>query len=75
MRSQRSHLTDFSEVQSAIDNSNKSFILNENIEIKSYGAIYMNDNGKSFQLVNDKTLTKGKKVVEMHFQKTLFKKG
>ena len=73
MRNQRSYLNEFSKVQDNIKNNN--FILNENIEIKNYGAVYMNQNDNSFELTNDKNFNKGNRVVELHFQKTLFEKG
>lgn len=74
LRGQRSYLNEFSQVQNAIQNSEKSLINNENIEIKNYGAIFTKDNGNSFELTN-KESTQGKKVIELHFQKTLFEKG
>lgn len=75
VRSQRTYLTEFSRVQNAIENSEKNLVHNENIEIKNYGAIITNDNGNSFELTNNKDNSQGNKVVELHFQKTLFEKG
>ncbi len=76
-RVNRRYLTELSKMQSTFQtNNNKNFFANEEPEIKEYGAIYMTDDGKNFEITNNKNFkTSGKKVVEMHFQKTLFEKG
>lgn len=69
----RRYLSEFREMQKNLEEKKKSFVLNENIEIKKYGAIFI-QNGK-FYLTNNKANNKGKIVAEINFHKTLFKKG
>jgi len=76
LRVNKRYLTELSKVQNTFQNSNKNFFMNEEPEIKEYGAIYMSNDGKNFEITNDKSFkTSGKKVVELHFHKTLFEKG
>lgn len=71
--SKRRYLSEFSSVQKSIDKEHRnSFISNEKTIIKNYGAVYV-DNGK-FYLTNEKN-SKGKKLAEMFFHKTIMTKG
>ena len=76
-RVNRRYLTELSKMQSTFRNKNNNkFFSNEEPEIKEYGAIYMSNDGNNYEITNDKNFqTSGKKVVEMHFHKTLFEKG
>lgn len=76
LRVNKRYLSEITKFQNSFNNKNKNFFSNEEPEIKDYGAIYMSNDGKNFEITNDKNFkASGKKVVEMHFHKTLFEKG
>jgi hypothetical protein len=74
-RSSRKNLNDFTRMQNTLDNHDKKLILDEEKEIKNYGAIYVSQDGKTFHLTNDSNYKNGNKVAEMTFHKVLFQKG
>lgn len=77
LRNNKRYMNELTKIQSTFENKNsKNFFANEEPEIKEYGAIYMSNDGKHYEITNDKTFeSSGKKVVELHFHKTLYEKG
>lgn len=73
--SARRYLTEFTRLQKSMLGT-KNFLLNEDIEINEYGAVYLTHDGTNYELINNSNNEKiGKKIVELNFQKTQFEKG